>query len=259
MKQIIIDTDGNLEALAAIEAALQDPAADIRAITTVAAGLTVEEAAGNVLAVLDKTGHRGRTEVFAGASRSLNGKPARRLASHKPLGGQTAPAGGGLAAVNAMIRLARAGGLEIITMGPLTNVALAFAKDRKAMAGVSRITMLAGMIFHGDVGPMSEYNFFSDPHAADFVLRTGAAITLLPLEVGSYSERMRYALHPEYIRKKYASYTRIDTDGELTYGANINDVRDRGRKEFVAQNSVMHPFNCTLAADNSEEEITMEA
>ena len=122
-----------------------------------------------------------------------------------------------------------------------------------------KITMLAGMIFHGDVGPMSEYNFYMDPHSADFVLKTGVDITIVPIEVGNYSERMKYALYPKLITKKYNCYTRIDVDGEYTYGANINDVRDRGRKEFVAQSNVMYPFNCTLVADNCKEEITMEA
>ena len=160
--------------------------------------------------------------------------------------------------VNAIIDLAKSGDAELITTGPLTNVALALIKDRPAMQKLKHIYMLAGMVFHGDAGPMTETNFLKDPKAADLVLRSGIPITLIPIDVGSYEERLCYALHPELITKSIDSYTRIDTNGEYTYGANINDVRNRDRKEFVAQGTKLHPFNCTIVLDNIPEEISME-
>lgn len=259
MKQIIIDTDGNLEALEAIKLALKDEDVTVRAITTVASGLSAAEAAGNVMALLASE-NAENVKVCKGLERPMvNHHGRRKLDTHVQLGQGPVKTEKEESAVNAMIELVKNGETEIITMGPLTNIALAFAKDRKAMLKVKKITMLAGMIFHGDVGPMSEYNFYMDPQSADFVLRTGVPVIILPIEVGTYRERMEYALHPERITKKYDSYTRIDVDGEYTYGANINDVRDRNRKEFVSQSNIMHPFNCTIAADNSKEEITMEA
>lgn len=51
---------------------------------------------------------------------------------------------------------------------------------------------------------------------------------------------------PDLITKQYGSYTRVETRGKLTYGATINDVRDRGRKEFLSKTTVLYPFNCTI-------------
>lgn len=261
MKQIIIDTDGSLEALKGISAALSDKTVTVAGITTVAFELSVDETTANVLSVLQAQ-RDCRTKVFRGLGRPMSGKgiPLRHAERGIPVDNSlTAASLSAKSAVDALIEFAAAGDTEIVAMGPMTNIALAFAKNRTAMSNVKKITMLAGMIFHGDVGPLSEYNFYIDPLAADAVLKTGVDITIIPIEVGSYSERTVYALHPELITKSYRSYTRIDTDGELTYGANINDVRDRNRKEFVAQSNIMHPFNCTLVADNAAEQITMEA
>ena len=259
MKQIIIDTDGNIEAMDALKTALNTENICVEAVTTVASGLTVEEAASNVLVTMESEGF-SNVEVYKGLTRPMVGtRCTRKLNKHKLIGTRLEKTPNKKSAVDVMIELAEKGNVEIITMGPLTNVALAFAKNRKAMLNVKKITMLAGMVFHGDVGPLSEYNFYMDPYSADFIFKTRVPITILPIEVGTYSERMKYALNPELITKKYDSYTRIDVDGEYTYGANINDVRDRSRQEFVAQSNVMYPFNCTLVVDNSKEEITMEA
>ena len=259
MRKILIDTDGNLEALEAIKAVLKDKNVSVEAITTVASGLSVEEATSNVLTMLKEVDAE-KVNVYKGLSQPIiNDHGSLKLSTHSILGSELKHTDIAEDAINAILNLAKDGDLEIITMGPLSNIAQAFARDGKTMSKVKKITMLAGMIFHGDVGPMSEYNFYTDAYAADFVFKQDVDITLIPIEVGTYTERMRYALKPELIHKQYDSYTRIDLDGQYTYGANINDVRDRSREEFVAQSNVMHPFNCTLVADNSTEEITMEA
>lgn len=257
MRQIVIDTAGNLEALPAIQAALKDPDLRVRAVTTVASGLTAAEAARNVLTLPGLAGE-GAPGVYVGLERPIaSGREAGTLPTHAPAGEPLAlprPEHG----VDAILRYAGEGETELVAMGPLSNVALAFAKDRVTMGRLKRVHLLGGMIFHGDVGPMSEYNFRADPEAADLVLKSGVEITLLPLEVGSYAQRMELVLHPEKIVKTYLSHTRIELEGEFTRGANINDVRDRDRREFVSQGTVLYPFNCTLVADNAREEITME-
>ena len=56
MKQIIIDTDGNIEAMDALKTALNTENICVEAVTTVASGLTVEEAASNVLVTMESEG-----------------------------------------------------------------------------------------------------------------------------------------------------------------------------------------------------------
>lgn len=258
MRQIVIDTDGRREALEAIALALGEPGVRVRAVTTVGAGLTAAQAAGNVLTLQEMAGEE-TPGVYGGLDRPLVSRgEAGRLEGHVRLEG---PVRGEIRrehGVDAILRYAGEGETELVAMGPLSNAALAFAKDRVTMGRLKRIWLLGGMIFHGDVGPMSEYSFRADPEAADLVLKSRVEIVILPLEVGSLRERMELVLHPERIQKTYPSYTRIELEGELTRGANINDVRDRDRKEFLSQGTVLYPFNCTLVADNAREEITME-
>ena len=123
-------------------------------------GLTVEEAASNVLVTMESEGF-SNVEVYKGLTRPMVGtRCTRKLNTHKLIGTRLEKTPNKKSAVDVMIELAEKGNVEIITMGPLTNVALAFAKNRKAMLNVKKITMLAGMVFHGDVGPLSEYNFY---------------------------------------------------------------------------------------------------
>ncbi len=260
MRRIIIDTDGNFEALAAIGVALRDKSVCVQAITTVAARLSAQEAALNVRAALAAQAAE-HVKIYRGLERPLVSRNTPlKQDRHKLLESVDRTAAlHPKSAVDALIELSQTGEIEIIAAGPMTNIALAITKNKAAMSRLSKITMLAGMIFHGDVGPLSEYNCFTDPYAADCVLKSGLNITIVPIDVGNLSERMKLALHPELVKVQYDSYTRIEVDGELTFGACVNDVRNRNRQEFVAQSNVMHPFNCKLVADNTAETITMEA
>ena len=70
-------------------------------------------------------------------------------------------------------------GIEVITLGPLTNVALALQQNPGLAAKVSRCVVMGGApCCEGNVTPAAEYNFWADPEAARVVLRSQ-----LPLEL----------------------------------------------------------------------------
>jgi inosine-uridine nucleoside N-ribohydrolase len=76
-------------------------------------------------------------------------------------------------------------GVDIITLGPLTNLAaLIRAKPELLADKVCHVIAMAGAIVEpGNIGPMVEFNVGCDPEAAGEVLRSGLPLLLVPLDV----------------------------------------------------------------------------
>ena len=71
-------------------------------------------------------------------------------------------------------------GIELITLGPLTNLALALRQSPQLSANVSRCVVMGGApCCEGNVTPAAEYNFWVDPEAAQVVLRSQLPIELV--------------------------------------------------------------------------------
>ncbi len=88
-------------------------------------------------------------------------------------------------------------GLILVTLGPLTNVALALQLDPSIAAKVGRCVIMGGApCCEGNVTPAAEYNIWCDPEAAQIVLRSGLPIEL----VGWHLCRGEAALNPDDIK-----------------------------------------------------------
>lgn len=75
------------------------------------------------------------------------------------------------------------GKLDIITTGPLTNIAKAFREYEELEDYIDHIFILGSTFSLGDVTNDAEYNFFTDPKAADEILNKGIEIFILPLDL----------------------------------------------------------------------------
>jgi purine nucleosidase len=74
--------------------------------------------------------------------------------------------------------------LTLITFGPLTNVARAFARDPALAAQIGQILICGGTYTAaGDATPAAEFNFYADPPAARTVLHSQTTKTIIPLEI----------------------------------------------------------------------------
>src|SRR5262249_5644020 len=74
--------------------------------------------------------------------------------------------------------------ITIICLGPLTVLARAMDRDPELPSLVRRLVCLGGTWQEpGNVGPVTEFHFYCDPPAARQVLRAGASLTLIPLDV----------------------------------------------------------------------------
>ncbi|CRH32448.1 hydrolase [Pantoea ananatis] len=73
------------------------------------------------------------------------------------------------------------GEITLIAIGPLTNVALAMQRFPDMAESVAEIVIMGGVFALDDY--IKDTNFGIDPEAAHQVLHSGAAITLLPMDV----------------------------------------------------------------------------
>lgn len=74
--------------------------------------------------------------------------------------------------------------VTVVAMGPLTVLAAALDREPELPALLRRIVCVGGTWQEpGNAGPCSEFHFYCDPVAARKILRCGAAITLVPLDV----------------------------------------------------------------------------
>ena len=89
------------------------------------------------------------------------------------------------AAWDALYEAAKAakGELQLIAVGPLTNVAIALGKYPDLKDLLKRIIIMGGGAARGNVTPAAEFNIYVDPHAAQMVFKSGVPIVMCGLDV----------------------------------------------------------------------------
>ena len=75
------------------------------------------------------------------------------------------------------------GELQVIAVGPLTNLAIAFGKYPELKTLLKRILIMGGAASGGNVTPAAEFNIYGDPHAAQMVFRSGVPVVMCGLDV----------------------------------------------------------------------------
>ena len=165
--------------------ALRSPDVNVLTITTVAGNVNVAQATSNALYTAELCG--SGVPVYQGAAKPLvrpledatwfHGRDG--LGDHGyPAPHKTAQPGDAIDAIIATIE--RHPGLELVTLGPLTNIALTLAKKPGIAASVSRCVIMGGAPCSvGNVTPAAEYNFWTDPEAARVVLRSELPVDLI--------------------------------------------------------------------------------
>jgi purine nucleosidase len=190
MTRMIIDTDTASDDAVALVLALRDDDVDVLAITVVAGNVPLEMGVQNAIYTRDLCG--SSAPVHAGADRPLLREQVLAHEVHGadgmgdiglPLtGGEPAPEH----AVDVLIELARRypGEITLVTLGPLTNIALALRKAPDIAGLFDRVVMMAGTgDGTGNVTPAAEFNVYVDPEAADVVFRSGMPLEMVGWDV----------------------------------------------------------------------------
>ena len=196
-RSVIVDTDMSSDDIMALAYLLEKPGISVRAITVegtgVADGLSGAQNASRLVRAL---GIRRHIPIAYGPARPLSGTaafPPPWRATADRMYGLNIPAWSGAApapdAVSLLTRTLRSSRhISLITLGPLTNVALALRAQPAIAAKIARIYAMAGAIQVPGNEPThqrAEWNVYIDPKAADVVLRSGAPVTVVPLDASN--------------------------------------------------------------------------
>ena len=189
MRSIWIDTDTASDDAVAILMALRWPDVEVAGISVVSGNVALTQASINARYTVELC--RQVTPVYEGADRPLVRAPADAMFFHGPdgMGGMNYPAPAAEArtehAVDALIACVRAnpGEVVLVTLGPLTNLALALRKAPEIAEMIPMTYVMGGAaVALGNITPAAEFNIWVDPEAAHVVFHSGMRLMMVGAE-----------------------------------------------------------------------------
>lgn len=202
-RKFLIDTDTASDDAVALMMALVSPELEVVAITIVAGNMATRQGSINARYTVELCGKK--TPVYEGATQPLLREPYRAEFFHgrDGMGNMNYPAPKTQAAdrhgVDALIEHIQANpGIILVTLGPMTNVALAVSRAPEIIPNVSRCVVMGGAACTvGNITPAAEYNIWCDPEAARICFRSGLPIEMVGWELcrgkaNLFEEEMRY-------------------------------------------------------------------
>lgn len=189
--KLILDTDGGVDDAQALIMLIGNGRAP-DAITTVFGNVGLDAATDNILAVLAIL--ESKIPVYKGADRPVATAIVDAKYAHGDdgLGGATRPvvtqvpeAENAVDFLRRTFRDAAAKGekVDILMIGPLTNLALAARTEPSIVAGIGTLTIMGGTVYgRGNITPAAEFNVYADPEAAHIVFSLDVALVLIPWE-----------------------------------------------------------------------------
>jgi inosine-uridine nucleoside N-ribohydrolase len=190
-RKILIDCDTGTDDAIAIIAALYSNNADVVAITTVNGNVPLKYTSQNTLDLVDCLGFS--VPVAVGASAPLK----RHVEIHNPDGTHGNTGLGTLKlpkaqasfyeknAIDTILYYAGAanGSLEIVAIGPLTNIGIAFLMYPELIKKIKHLWIMGGAVTGGNMSTTAEFNIWTDPEAARIVFSSGVPVSMIGLDV----------------------------------------------------------------------------
>jgi purine nucleosidase len=187
---ILLDTDigTDVDDALALAFALRHPEIDLAAVTTVSGDTHLR---GQIAARLLALAGRGDIEVAAGVREPLLRQGRMFWAGHEGQGlleeGEELPLSP-RHGVDLLVESLRAEEMEVVTVGPQSNLAAALIREPGIAERISRLTVMGGF-FHAcelegrTVPPAVDYNLNADPEAAVRALSAPIPTTFVPADV----------------------------------------------------------------------------
>lgn len=189
-RNVIIDCDTGLDDAVALLLAIRSPVLNVKGITCVNGNVNLANVINNTLRVVE---HSGKDiPVYAGAHTALI--PDRSKEDASVVHGKDGLGGISFPGPTTSIKSHHAieftvetimnaeEPMDWITLGPLTNAALALLKEPRIAERVRMLTMMAGGVNAGNTTPTAEFNVFADPEAARVVFDNDIPKTMVPLD-----------------------------------------------------------------------------
>lgn len=190
-RNIIIDTDPGIDDAAAIAVMLSEPSLDVKLIASVSGNVGIEHTTNNALKLLAFL--KKDVPVAKGAAAPLmrDNRFATNAHGKSGMGGFDFPEPKKelLLEENAVLSEYRTlmdceDKVTILTLGPLTNIAMLISTFPEVKGKIEEIIMMGGSTERGNIGIYGEFNVSIDPEAAKIVFRSGLPITMVGLDIG---------------------------------------------------------------------------
>ena len=187
---IWIDTDTGVDDTVALLCALKLDKLAIRGISAVAGNVEHAKTFKNCRNVLAYAG-REDIKVYPGAIKPMCVEldDASEVHGKDGLGGVVIPESPAeketMHAWDAIYEAAKkeGGKLQIVAVGPLTNIANAIISHPDLKDMVERILIMGGAAVGGNATMAAEFNIYADPHSAETVMQSGIPVVMFGLDV----------------------------------------------------------------------------
>lgn len=189
-RRIIIDTDTGADDASALILAAKAPNVEILGVTVLLGNVDLEQGTKNALMALEQAGsdapvYKGSAETYNGTKKeafSVFGKDGMGDANliHPKKSAQSGDA------VDFILDTVKSnpGEIEIVALGPATNIAKAIEKDPETMKQVKMIwSMGSAGLGPGNASPVAEFNVYADAPAYKAMLDSGIPVTIVGLDV----------------------------------------------------------------------------
>lgn len=188
-RTILIDCDPGIDDAIALLMAFAASELDVVGITSVGGNVGLEATTKNALALATLAGRR--IPVARGMDLALVAETKRAESVHGTdgLGGVQLPEPAYAAEKATAWEFIRdraaefPGELEIVAIGPLSNVAMALSAYPETRRRIKAIHLMGGSAGVGNATPAAEFNILADPHAAAAVFQSGVPVTMFGLDV----------------------------------------------------------------------------
>ena len=184
MTRLVVDTDTAGDDVFSLLIALRHPGVTLEAITVCCGNVGFDQEVENALYTVEAAGRAGQVPVYPGCREPLVSEwvGAEYVHGQDGMGDSFFPRATQRPeeahAVDELVRRidASPGELTVLAQAPLTNLAVAVARDPTIAQKVARLYVMGGGV--GNITPAAEYNFYVDPEAAKIVLNAGFPLTL---------------------------------------------------------------------------------
>lgn len=190
MRKFIIDTDTGSDDAVALMMAVLSPEVEVMGVTTVCGNVPMDQGTQNALMTLEVCGRD--IPVYPGQDRPMYRQAVTAVNVHGNDGmgdldlihPKKSPSS--THAVDYILEQARKypNEIELVMLGPATNVATAILQDRQAMRGIKHIwSMGTGGFGLGNTTPVAEFNIYVDADSYRVLVESGIPLTVIGLDM----------------------------------------------------------------------------
>lgn len=188
-RPVVICTDPGIDDFIALCMMLARPELDVLGMIALSGNVGLDITVNNALLVKELCG-RSDIPVLAGSAKPLK-RPVRSaqyihgqsgLGKSVNLRTTLTPETENGADFLARMAKAHAGKIEIVSLGPLTDVALAVTRHPEIVPMIRNVLIMGGGVNAGNASRYAEFNIVADPEAAAVVFSSGVHMTMVGLD-----------------------------------------------------------------------------